>query len=111
MLIGNSNGNPGGQPGPVGPSTGYPNQIPGIYGGHHSGSIHTCSYNKQKMSIYHFNLYLIIQILDVHCKDNSPRCTTMPAKYCNVPIEADFCRRSCGLCYANHGLPPLHLRG
>ena len=51
MLKVNDNGNTGGQPGPVGPSIGYPNQIPGIHGGNHAGTIYTCSYNKQKVII------------------------------------------------------------
>jgi len=51
--------------------------------------------------------------IDVHCKDDSPRCMTMPKRYCSIPTEANFCRRACGLCYANHlhGLPPVHSRG
>ena len=57
MLIGN---NTDGQPGPVGPSIGYPNQIPGTHGGHHLGTIHTCSYdNKVIIILYGFLKYHI----------------------------------------------------
>ena len=60
MLIGNNNGSTGGQPGPVGPSIGYPNPIPGIHGGHHLGTIHTCSYDKKVIIIWFPQISYII---------------------------------------------------
>jgi len=35
---------------------------------------------------------------DLHCKDYSHRCISISASSCRVPIEANLCKRSCGLC-------------
>ena len=35
---------------------------------------------------------------DLHCKDYSPHCKSVSASSCRMPIQADVCKRSCGLC-------------
>ena len=40
----------------------------------------------------------VIGLKDLHCKDYSHRCTSISASSCRVPIEANLCKRSCGLC-------------
>ena len=53
--------------------------------------------------------------MDMHCKDKSGRCMTISVNSCKMPILAEVCKRSCGLC--NGGqlqvLPPFpfHLQG
>ena len=46
---------------------------------------------------------------DVFCKDYSHRCVTISVNNCTMPILADVCKRSCGLCNNNQlpGFPPL----
>lgn len=50
---------------------------------------------------------------DELCKDYSHLCNIMSARTCMIPINANHCKRSCGLCYDDKlpGLPPSHLPG
>jgi len=50
-----------------------------------------------------------LDLMDMHCKDKSGRCMTISVNSCRMPILAEVCKRSCGLC--NGGqlqvLPPF----
>ena len=50
---------------------------------------------------------------DVFCKDYSHRCVTISVNNCTMPILADVCKRTCGLCNINQypGFPPSNLTG
>ena len=51
------------------------------------------------------------------CQDYSPHCMTILAKSCKMPLQADVCKSTCGLCNDNHlplpsqPRPPLPLKG
>ena len=57
----------------------------------------------------------MMNLEDLHCKDYSHHCMSISARGCRMPIQADVCKRSCGLCNGEqlHGFPtyPLHLPG
>ena len=48
-----------------------------------------------------FKLTGMTHLSNMPCKDDSRYCTTISARSCTQPLQADVCKRTCGLCNNN----------